>query len=147
VLRSLHRDQGSGETCPVRVRWVGVLILFCAAAGAQDVHVRVSPDVKTGIEGTTEFPTIQMAMDHHPWPGRTGKSGGGRVYIEIEPGVYHERVIVTQNHPNITLVGKGKSPSDVVITNSLNAKQAGGTFFTETVEVNGAGFEADNVTF
>lgn len=117
--------------------------LACAAIlHAQDVRVRVSPDVKTGIEGKTEFPTIQMAMDHHPWPGP-----GGRVYIEIAPGVYHERVIVTQNHPNITLIGMGKSPSDVVITNSLNAKQAGGTFFTETVEINGAGFEADNLTF
>jgi pectinesterase len=113
----------------------------------QDVHVRVSPDVKTGIEGTTEFPTIQMAMDHHPFAGigRDGKPG--RVFIEIAPGVYHERVIVTQNHTNITLVGMGKSPEDVVITNSLNAKQAGGTFFTETVEINGTGFEADNITF
>jgi pectinesterase len=118
-----------------------------AAAHAQDVHVRVSPDVKTGIEGTTEFPTIQMAMDHHPFAG-TGKDGKpGRVYIEIAPGVYHERVIVTQNHTNITLVGMGKTPADVVITNSLNAKQAGGTFFTETVEINGNGFEADNITF
>ncbi|SPE24915.1 putative pectinesterase [Candidatus Sulfotelmatomonas gaucii] len=116
-------------------------------AHAQDVHVRVSPDVKTGIEGTTEFPTIQMAMDHHPFAG-IGKDGRpGRVYIEIAPGVYHERVIVTQNHTNITLVGTGKTPADVVITNSLNAKQAGGTFFTETVEINGNGFEADNITF
>lgn len=116
-------------------------------ARAQDVHVRVSPDVKTGVEGTIEFPTIQMAMDHHPFAG-IGKDGKpGRVYIEIAPGVYHERVIVTQNHTNITLVGTGKSPADVVITNSLNAKQAGGTFFTETVEINGSGFEADNITF
>jgi pectinesterase len=116
-------------------------------ADAQDVHVRVSPDVTTGIEGTTEFPTIQMAMDHHPFAG-IGKGGKpGRVYIQIAPGVYHERVIVTQNHTNITLVGMGKSPADVVITNSLNAKQAGGTFFTETVEINGNGFEADNITF
>jgi pectinesterase len=114
---------------------------------AQDVHVRVSPDVKTGIEGTTEFPTIQMAMDHHPFAG-VGKDGTpARVYIEIAPGIYHERVIVTQNHTNITLVGMGKTPADVVISNSLNAKQAGGTFFTETVEINGNGFEADNITF
>src|ERR1700744_4883827 len=116
-------------------------------AGAQDVHVRVSPDVKTGIEGTTEFPTIQMAMDHHPFAGNGPDGKPGRVYIEIAPGTYHERVIVTQNHTNLTLVGMGKSPADVVITNSLNAKQAGGTFFTETVEINGDGFEADNLTF
>jgi pectinesterase len=116
---------------------------------AQDVHVRVSPEVKTGIESTTEYPTIQMAMDHHPFAGPApGKNGRpARVYIEIAPGTYHERVIVTQNHTNITFVGMGKSPEDVVITNSLNAKQAGGTFFTETVEINGDGFEADNVTF
>jgi len=122
-------------------------LVLAASVGAQDVHVRVSPDVKTGIEGTTEFPTIQMAMDHHPFPGIGPGGKLGRVFIEIAPGAYHERVIVTQNHRNITLVGMGKSPADVVITNSLNAKQAGGTFFTETVEINGEGFEADNVTF
>ncbi|HEY6491294.1 MAG: pectinesterase family protein [Terracidiphilus sp.] len=131
-------------------RWAWIVFPLCALAvdaPAQDVHVRVSPDVKTGIEGTTEFPTIQMAMDHHPFAGigRDGKPG--RVFIEIAPGVYHERVILTQNHTNITLVGIGESPADVVITNSLNAKQAGGTFFTETVEINGDGFEADNLTF
>jgi pectinesterase len=120
-----------------------VLILVAAATlHAQDVNVRVSPDVKTGIEGTTEFPTIQMALDHHPFPGPHG-----RVLIHIAPGVYHERLNITQNHSNITLIGMGKGPEDVVITNSLNAKEAGGTFFTETVEVDGTGFEADNVTF
>ena len=118
-----------------------------AITRAQDVHVRVSPDVKTGIEGATEFHTIQMAMDHHPFAGIGPDGKPGRVFIEIAPGTYHERVIVTQNHTNITLIGTGKSPSEVVITNSLNAKQAGGTFFTETAEINGAGFEADNITF
>jgi pectinesterase len=119
-----------------------ILLALSLTVSAQDVHVRVSHDIKTGIEGTAEFPTIQMAMDHHPFAGP-----GGRVYIEITPGTYRERVIVTQNHTNITFLGMGKSPEDVVITNSLNAKQAGGTFFTETVEINGTGFEADNITF
>src|SRR6201996_7094267 len=126
-----------------------LLSIFACAVGARasDVHVRVSADVKTGIEGTTEFPTIVNALDHHPFATPNADGTPGRVYIEIEPGVYHERVIVTQNHENITLIGKGKRPEDVVITNSLNAKTAGGTFFTETVEINGAGFEADNITF
>jgi len=126
-----------------------VAALLSSSAAAQDVHVRVSPDVKTGIESTTEYPTIQMAMDHHPFAGPgPGKDGGpARVYIEIAPATYHERVIITQNHTNITLIGMGKSPDDVVISNALNAKQAGGTFFTETVEINGVGFEADNITF
>ena len=126
----------------MRIQILPLAILLTIALHAQDVHVRVSPDMKTGIEGITEFPTIQMALDHHTWPG-----SGGRVFIEIAPGTYHERLNITQNHPNITLLGMGHAPQDVVITNSLNAKQAGGTFFTETVQVNGAGFEADNLTF
>jgi pectinesterase len=116
-------------------------------ASAQDVHVRVSPGVQTGGEATTEFPTIQMAIDHHPFAGIGPDGKPGRVYLEIAPGVYHERVIVTRNHDNITLLGMGKAPGDVVITNSLNAKQAGGTFFTETAELDGDGFQADNITF
>lgn len=131
----------------MQIRLLLAALLVTTMIHAQDVHVRVSPDVKTGIEGVTEFPTIQMAMDHHPFAGIGPDGKAGRVYIEIAPGTYHERVIVTQNHTNITLLGMGKTPADVVITNSLNAKQAGGTFFTETVEVNGAGFEADNITF
>src|SRR5271170_6593739 len=121
------------------------IVLLATQVNAQDVHVRVDPSAphaNPGDENLTVFPAIQNALDHHPWPGP-----GGRVYIEIEPGTYRERVIITQNHPNITLIGIGKSPEDVVITNAMNAKQGGGTFFTETVEINGTGFEADNLTF
>jgi pectinesterase len=123
------------------------LALLAPCAYAADVHVRVSHDVKTGIEGTTEFPTIVMAIDHHPFATPNPDGTPGRVFIEIQPGTYHERVIVTQNHNNITLLGMGAKPEDVVITNSLNAKTAGGTFFTQTVEINGTGFQADNITF
>jgi pectinesterase len=116
-----------------------------ATAYAADVHVRVdhsAPLASPGQENRTVFPTIQNALDHHPIA-----DPGGRVFIEIAPGVYHERIIVTQNHPNVTLIGLGAKPEDTIITNSLNAKTAGGTFFTETAELNGSGFEADNLTF
>jgi pectinesterase len=119
-----------------------LLLITGPALVAQDVHVRVSPDVKTGIEGTTELPTIQNALDHHPFA-----PAGSRVIIDLAPGTYRERIIVTQNHTNVTLHGTGARPEDTVITNALNAKQAGGTFFTETAEINGDGFEADNLTF
>jgi pectinesterase len=121
------------------------LLLALLPAAAQDVHVHVGPGhapAGPGNEDLVDFPTIQNALDHHPFAGP-----GGRVFIEIAPGTYPERVIVTQNHQNITFVGMGARPEDVVITNSLNAKAAGGTFFTETAEINGDGFEADNLTF
>jgi pectinesterase len=126
------------------MRLLALLLLIPAVAFAQDVHVHVNPSARAagpGNEDLTEFPTIQNALDHHPFAGP-----GGRVFIEIAPGTYHERIIVTQNHRNITLLGTGAKPEDVVITNSLNAKTAGGTFFTETAEINGDGFEADNLT-
>ncbi len=125
-------------------------LLFTLPAFAADVHVRVDPSAPPaapGNENLTTFPTIQNALDHHPFATPNPDGSPGRVFIEIVPGTYRERVIVTQNHPNITLIGLGQSPADVVITNSLNARTAGGTFFTETVEINGPGFEADNLTF
>ena len=132
----------------MRISLAIAALLIAVPAFAQDVHVRVqhgTPNIgpaNADSEAQTTFPTIQNALDHHPFAGL-----GGRVYIEIAPDTYHERIIITQNHQNITLVGTGAKPEDTVITNSLNAKTAGGTFFTETAEINGDGFEADNLTF
>jgi pectinesterase len=125
-------------------------LLLALPALAADIHVRVDPSARMaapGNENLVTFPTIVNALDHHPFATPNPDGTPGRVFIEIVPGTYHERVIVTQNHNNITLIGLGKSPADVVITNSLNARVADGTFFTETVEINGTGFEADNITF
>ena len=104
--------------------------------------MRVSPDLATAAADGSGYPTIQMALDHAAEPGPAG-----RLYIEISPGTYHERVFVTQNRPRTTLVGTGDDPTKVVISASQNAKSAGGTFFTATAQVSGEGFEADNLTF
>lgn len=117
-------------------------IIATSLAWAQDVHVRVSPDSSLTIASSDVYPTIQMALDHAPQPGP-----GGRLYLQIARGIYHERVIVTQNRPRTTMLGLGAQPGDVVITASQNAKSAGGTFFSSTVEIYGDGFEADNLTF
>jgi pectinesterase len=117
-------------------------MLASAGAIAQDVHVRVSPESKGTALSSDDFPTIQMALDHASQPGP-----GGRLYLQIAPGIYHERVIVTQNRPRTTMIGTGASPEKVVITASQNAKSAGGTFLSSTVQVDGDGFEADNLTF
>jgi len=119
-----------------------IAALAAVMAQAQDVHVRVSPTSKGTTASRDDFPTIQMAMDHAPEPGP-----GGRLYLHIAPGIYPERVFVTQNRPRTTFLGAGANPEDVVITASQNAKSAGGTFFSSTVEVDASGFEADNVTF
>jgi pectinesterase len=111
------------------------------ALNAQDVHVRVDPHGPGSINSTTDYTTIQQALDHAP------DTANGRVIISIVPGVYHERVVVTRNRPHITLLGLGKDPSEVVITASQNHDSAGGTFNSATVEVDGDEFQADNVTF
>ncbi len=126
-----------------------LLTAFCigAAAHAADVTVLVRPGAPVfqpgeKPQGMEVFPTIENALDHAPLP-----ADGGRVIIRITPGVYHERIWVPQNRENVTLLGLGKSPADTVITAGHYAKEAGGTFFTETAEIAGDGFEADNLTF
>jgi pectinesterase len=125
------------------MRLLSVLFLVAAvAAPAQDVHVRVDPN--DAAAGGMVYQTIQQAIDHLPEPRSTT---GARYIIGIAPGVYHERLVVERGRPGVTLLGMGKDPADVVITASENAKSAGGTSLSATVEVDGEGFEADNLTF
>lgn len=125
-----------------RLFYMCLVFVVALPAVAQDVHVHVSPDSKGNTSSTDDFPTIQMALDHAPEPGPTG-----RLYVQIAPGIYHERVYVSPLRPRTTLLGTGGDPSQVVISATQNGKSAGGTFFSETVEVIGEAFQADNITF
>ena len=93
-------------------------------------------------DGSGDFTTIQRAVDHVL--DRTATADYERAIIEIHAGIYHERVIVAQNKPRFTLRGAGADST--TITASMSAKTAGGTFFSATVDVNGAEFEAEGLT-
>jgi pectinesterase len=122
---------------------VFLLTAAAARAGSPDVHVEVAPGTKVDIfTSPLKYPTIQSAIDHAPQPGPQG-----RLYIHIAPGIYAQRIYVSRLRPRTTFIGMGSDPSQVVITGAENAKMAGGTFFTETAEILGDNFEADNVTF
>jgi pectinesterase len=96
--------------------------------------------VVVSADGTADFPTIQRAVDHAPL------EGNGRLEIAIRPGVYHERVKIPQDRPRVSLIGLGSDPTAVVITYSMSAAAADGTFFSAVVEVQSEGFQAANLT-
>jgi pectin methylesterase-like acyl-CoA thioesterase len=104
------------------------------ANASQPIQVIVSPD------GSGDFQTIQQAIDHAP------QERDGRLVIAIRAGVYRERVVVPLDRPRVTFLGLGKDPSSTVITYNMSAAAAGGTFLSSTVDVEGAEFEASNVT-
>ncbi|HWB82768.1 MAG TPA: pectinesterase family protein [Bryobacteraceae bacterium] len=116
-----------------------LLLLACGACGTllaadtQPIHVVVASD------GSGDFRTIQMAIDHAP------PEGDRRLIIEIRPGTYHQRLRVPEDRPNVTFLGSDAAKT--IITYDMSAKVAGGTFFSATVDVNAPAFEAENITF
>jgi pectinesterase len=102
--------------------------------GPAPMQVVVSPD------GTGDFKTIQMAIDHAPFV-----SAGQRLVIEIRPGIYKERLVLPQDRPRTTFLGRDAAKT--IITAAMSAKEAGGTFLSSTVDVQGTEFQAENITF
>lgn len=113
-------------------------LLFAAALAAQPtIRVVVAQD------GSGDYPTIQNAVDHAL--DRVTSGTWARLIIEIKPGTYHERVVVPEDRPRVTF--RGTDAKTTLVTFRTAAKDVGGTFFSATVDVNGAEFEAENITF
>src|SRR4051812_41594193 len=108
------------------------------AAPNSDVHAVVAAD------GSGDFRTVQSAIDHALDHGPLRPKQ--RLVIEIRPGTYHERVMIPQDRPRVTLRGTDAAAA-TIITFNAGAKDVGGTFFSSTVEVQGADFEATDITF
>jgi pectinesterase len=130
----------SSRNCLLRVILTVSAAFVTTSLLAQNIDVFVDPSVSA--PDAAHFPTVQMALDHAPDVSPTG-----RLILHIAPGVYRERVSVSQLRPRTTFLGTGKGPADVVITAAQYAKISGGTFFSETVQIDGDSFQADNVTF
>lgn len=96
-------------------------------------NVAVAATLKVGPKA--EYKTLTAAIDALPKDGGT---------IELAPGEYREKVTVAK--PNVRLIGKGKTPKDVVIVWSDGAITAGGTFKSFSMNVSGDGFRARNLT-
>jgi len=107
------------------------------AATPAPIHVVVAQD------GSGDYPTVQNAVDHAF--DRVLAPTAARLIIDIRPGIYHERVRVPHDRPRVTFLGQ--DAQSTVITFGLGAKDAGGTFFSATVDINADEFEARNITF
>ncbi|HMV85304.1 MAG TPA: pectinesterase family protein [Blastocatellia bacterium] len=110
--------------------------------------VSLAADTTVAPNGDGQFKSIQdaiMAAPNHlpsatrPW------------VIAVKPGIYKELIYVQQERRWIKLVGE--DPKTTIITFNLHANLVGfdgkpiGTFRTPTVQVDGDGFSAENITF
>jgi len=130
---------------PVGRHDIGVMAAreFVRAVPAMKPHLAsaiAAMQVVADPSGAGDFKTIQMAIDHAPFV-----APGQRLIIEIRPGVYHERLVLPQDRPRTTFLGTDAATT--IITAGLSAKDTGGTFLSSTVDIEGAEFEAENVTF
>ena len=127
---------------PTRRQFLATAALPAIATAVPDAAAGETVRAVVAADGSGEFQTIQRAVDHalDHLPEKVG-----RVILEIRPGVYHERLKVPQDSPRVTL--RGSDATSTVITYSMGAANAGGTFFSPAIEVDGAAFEASNITF
>ena len=113
----------------------GFLLLAAAFAAAARADVRVV----VAQDGSGDAKSVQEAIDH------AAAYGSGRLIVEIRPGTYRERVVVGADKPRVTF--RGKDAASTIITFNMSAAAGGGTSKSYTVDVRGAEFEAENVTF
>jgi pectinesterase len=108
------------------------------AAGAAQERLVVAAD------GSGDFTGIQAAVDAAP---------NGNVLIVVRPGKYHGQVVIPAAKPLIRIHGLGRRPQDVVIADDRangTLKPDGtpwGTTGSASVTIDGADFQARNLTF
>ncbi|TWT36473.1 Pectinesterase A precursor [Posidoniimonas corsicana] len=122
---------------------VCVAFLLLLATG-----LRVSaeaPDAVVAGDGSGDYTIIQAAIYGAPY-----RASGPPWVIQVKPGRYEERVYVQRERGHLRLVGD--DPATTILTGGLHAKMEGpdgeaiGTFRTPTLQIDGDGFEVENLT-
>jgi pectin methylesterase-like acyl-CoA thioesterase len=102
----------------------------------------LTPDFVVDSQGGPgAFATIQAAVTR-----AAAAKGGRRIHILVKPGTYRELVHVPASAAPITIYGEGPDARAVRIEGNLDAMLAG-TAGSATAWIQGAGFQAKNVTF
>jgi polygalacturonase len=94
------------------------------------------PTLYVAASGSGDYYSIQRAIDRAPATGAV---------ISIGPGTYRERLVIDK--PHIVLTSPYRDPSRTQIVADASSAATGDTFTTATVEVKGADFRAENLTF
>jgi pectinesterase len=126
----------------IRATLLSFLAAVILSATAPAADATVAPN------GDGQFKSIQDAIYAAP----QGLPSAERPWvIHVKPGVYKELIYVQRERRFIKL--EGEDPAKTIITFDLNANLPGpdgkpiGTFRTPTVQVDGDGFVAENITF
>ena len=130
------RPGEGGETAPVSCQ---ARFTAFPPATAPEAAVTIQPEDPTfyvAASGTGDYYSIQRAIDVAPAEGAV---------ISVAPGVYREVLKITK--PNIHLRSPYTDPTKTVIVFDKSAGTAGGTFNSATVDIRGANFMAENLTF
>src|SRR5580692_3336287 len=114
---------------------LSIVSLLVISTSPSISNAQTVPAVTVAHEGSSDFHSVQEAIDHAPDTGEV---------IRIAPGTYREKIHISK--PNIVLVGTGKQPQAVVLSWNDAAINAGGTSKSGTVTVDADGFKAENLT-
>ncbi|UOQ48676.1 pectinesterase family protein [Gracilibacillus caseinilyticus] len=97
-------------------------------------------------EGSGDYETVQAAIDAVPDNNET------RTVINIKSGEYREKIVISREKSNISLIGKGDQPEDTVLIYDDNAKTIGpdgneiGTSDSYSMLAQSDDFVAENLT-
>jgi pectin methylesterase-like acyl-CoA thioesterase len=108
-------------------------IMFFAVLRAE--HLEKQKSLVVSVNGSTEYKSVQQAVDALPQEGGV---------IKILPGNYR---VVTINKPHVRMEGDKADPTKVVIVFNNSHGKVGSTLKSATVSVLGDDFFAEGITF